>query len=134
MRILLFTIFSVFMLFTRPAIAIAQMATDESELKLINNNAAIYGTLKLAGGEKAMPVVLIISGSGPTDRDGNTPAGKNNSISMLSNALASNGISSLRYDKRGIGKSKIANLKEESLRFEDYISDAAAWIQKLKAE
>src|SRR5882672_2605071 len=56
---------------------------------------------------KAMPVVLLLSGSGPTDRNGNSPMlpGKNNSLQMLAEGLADNGIASLRYDKRGVGES-----------------------------
>ncbi len=106
----------------------------ESEISIVNNNLTIYGTLKLGDTIKPTIVALIIAGSGPTDRDGNNPAANNNSLNMLANALGSNGISSLRYDKRGVGKSKNAFIKEENLRFEDYVSDAEAWIKKLKAD
>jgi hypothetical protein len=61
-----------------------------------------------------------IAGSGPTDRDGNNPRLKNNSLKMLAVELVKNEIASLRYDKRAIGKSKIAGLQETDLRFENY--------------
>lgn len=79
------------------------------------------------------PVVLIIAGSGPTDRDGNSPAGvKASTYKLIAEGLAANGIASLRYDKlfSGISKSKI--IGEQDLRFEDYANDAAGWLACLK--
>src|ERR1700736_314589 len=69
---------------------------------------ALHSTLLLPQeSDKVMPVVLLLSGSGPTDRNGNSPMlpGKNNSLLMLAEGLAENGIASLRYDKRGVGES-----------------------------
>ncbi len=106
----------------------------ESEISMVNKNVTIHGTLELGDTTKPTIVALIIAGSGPTDRDGNNPSMKNNSLNMLAFALASNGISSLRYDKRGVGKSVNPMIKEENLTFEDYISDAEVWINKLKAD
>ena len=77
-------------------------------------------------------VALIIAGSGPTDRDGNNQAMTNNSLKMLAMELNKKGIASLRYDKRGIGKSREAGPKEVDLRFENYINDAKGWIYFLK--
>jgi alpha-beta hydrolase superfamily lysophospholipase len=81
-----------------------------------------------------IPVALLIAGSGPTDRDGNNPRMKNNALKMLAEALYKNGIASLRYDKRGIGASKPAGLKESELRFDTYIRDAVGWVQQLKQD
>ncbi|AXB32912.1 alpha/beta hydrolase [Vibrio campbellii] len=50
---------------------------------------------------------------------------------MLAHALAKEGISSLRYDKRGVGKSKDVGLNESELRFEDYINDAKILVDYL---
>ena len=58
--------------------------------------------------------------------------GKNNSYRLLAEALAADGIASLRYDKRGIGQSKVTGLKETDLRFETFVSDAASWISFLR--
>jgi pimeloyl-ACP methyl ester carboxylesterase len=113
--------------------AYAQTGT-ESDQSVVNNNVTLYGTLYQAASAKPTIVVLLIAGSGPTDRNGNNPSMQNNSLSMLAGALAANGISSLRYDKRGVGQSKAPMLKEDNLRFEDFISDAEAWIKKLKAD
>lgn len=85
---------------------------------------------------KPMPVVLLLSGSGPTDRNGNSPAlkGKNNSLLMLAEGLASNGIASLRYDKRGVGESAGAMVAEADLSFDTYVDDAMAWCEQLRKD
>jgi uncharacterized membrane protein/pimeloyl-ACP methyl ester carboxylesterase len=97
---------------------------------------AIHGTLLMPQVKAPLPVVLIIAGSGPTDRDGNTPAlpGKNNSLKMLATDFAANGIASLRYDKRGIAQSGEAATKESDLRFETYIDDAVEWCNRLRQD
>ena len=58
----------------------------------------------------------------------------NNSLLYLAQELAANGIATVRYDKRGIGKSATAGNKEEDLRFDHYIDDAAAWTNMLGAD
>ena len=104
--------------------------TDENVL-LKTKTGNIEGTLLFPDSIKIFPVVLIIAGSGPTDRDGNNPSMTNNSLKMLAESLCKNGIASLRYDKRGIAKSRSAGLNEADLRFENYIDDASAWIDFL---
>jgi hypothetical protein len=104
------------------------------QTELITSTGTIYGTLKTPIQLQQMTVALIIAGSGPTDRDGNNPAMKNNSLKMLSDSLLSHGIASLCYDKRGIAESVAAGSDESALRFENYIDDAVAWIEKLKSD
>ena len=95
----------------------------------------IYGTLTLPDGTRKVPVVLIIAGSGPTDRDCNSALGlKSNAFIMLADSLKKTGTACLRYDKRGIGESAHALKDEESLRLDDYINDAAAIIKMLKSD
>lgn len=102
-------------------------------LKVFTGN--ISGTLampKSATGK--VPVVLIIAGSGPTDRDGNSPLGvSGNTYKMMAGALGKNGIASLRYDKRMIGQSSTTT-KEKDLRFEDYADDAIALVGMLSSD
>ena len=86
----------------------------------------ISGTLLIPPGTTGkVPVVLIIPGSGPTDRDGNSPKlGLNtNAYRMLAEALSKNGIASLRYDKKLVGRS-VSTTKESQLKIEDYVEDA----------
>lgn len=98
------------------------------------NNDQIFGTLTVPDGVKKCPVALIIAGSGPTDRNGNNSMMKNNSLKMLAEELAKNGIASLRFDKRGIGESKKSAVAESSLVFENYTEDVKSWINYLKQD
>jgi uncharacterized protein len=77
------------------------------------------------------PVAILIAGSGPTDKDGNslTLTGKNNSLKMLAEELKAEGIAVIRYDKRGVGDNAALAKNESELRFDDYAEDAAAWIR-----
>jgi len=62
----------------------------ETPVTLTTKTGVLHGTLLIPTGTKSpMPVALIIAGSGPTDRDGNSPLlpGKNNSLKMLADAL-----------------------------------------------
>jgi hypothetical protein len=79
---------------------------DSTSVELNTKTGIIYGTLLIPNNIIGkMPVVIIIAGSGPTDRDGNNPMMKNNSLKLLAEALTNNGIATLRYDKRGVGES-----------------------------
>ena len=79
--------------------------------------------------------VLIVAGSGPTDRNGNSGAGLNTySYKMLGETLAHSGYAVMRYDKRGIGGSPIPAEDIPSLVFENYIDDARACAKFLRAE
>lgn len=114
--------------------AIPAFAAGDSAIVLKTATGNIYGTLKYGSnpGKKATgPIVLIIPGSGPTDRDGNSLYTKNNAYSALADSLSAHGISSLRYDKRGIGESKAA-ANETDLRFDTYVVDARSWIKLLQ--
>jgi pimeloyl-ACP methyl ester carboxylesterase len=105
----------------------------ESEIILKTPTGDIYGTLTTPVNINESPVVLIIAGSGPTDRDCNSPMGiKTNAYRMLAESFAANGISTLRFDKRGIAKSKAAMISESDIRFDNYINDAIGWIDMLK--
>lgn len=108
----------------------------EQPSTLVTPTGTIHGTLELPSATKPVPVVLIIAGSGPTDRNGNSRAlpGSNNSLKMLADGLAAHGIASLRYDKRGIAESAGAAGKEEDLRFDMYVADAEAWLKQLRAD
>lgn len=48
---------------------------------------------------------VLVAGSGPTDRDGNQAGLQTDLLKQIAQALAQAGIASLRYDKRGMGRS-----------------------------
>lgn len=106
------------------------------ELVLDTPTGKLYGTLEVPAGNGPFPLALIHPGSGPTDRDGNSPLlpGKNDSLKLLAQGLAQNGIASLRIDKRGIGKSAGAGMQEQDLRFDSYIKDSQAWLELLRKD
>jgi len=114
--------------------SIASAAEQPAELKTLSGT--LHGTLAIPDAAKPMPVVLLIAGSGPTDRNGNSALlpGANNSLKMLAEGLAAKGIASLRFDKRGVGESKSAMTAERDLRFDTYVDDAAAWANQLKKD
>ena len=108
--------------------------SKEETIELVTKTGTIKGTLLIADSTKTTPIVLIIAGSGPTDRNGNNPMMTNNSLKMLAEGLAKKGIASLRFDKRGIAESKDAGNKEEDLRFETYINDVKDWCNLIKKD
>ena len=92
------------------------------------NNIRLAGTLTLPGNSRQNPpVVILISGSGPQDRDetfmGHKP------FLVLSDYLTRQGIAVLRYDERGVGKST-GNF--ENATTEDFSQDVLSVIKFLK--
>ena len=112
-------------------LATTSLFASEEEITLNTPTGDIHGKLMLPENNTPCPLVIIIAGSGPTDMDGNSIGlgMTNNSLLYLAKELADNGIASVRYDKRGIGKSQAAGTSEEELRFEHYIDDATAWAE-----
>jgi uncharacterized protein len=95
----------------------------------------IKGSLSIPSKGKTFPLVIIIAGSGPTDRNGNNGAAvTSNSYKILADSLLQHNIASLRYDKRGIAESADTAVKEENMVFETYITDAADWVNLLKKD
>ena len=95
------------------------------------DNHSIHGTL-LESADSNSVLSIIISGSGPTDRDGNSTSLKSDYLKMLAEGLFENGISSYRYDKRGVGNS-IGNIQSgNDIKFSDFINDVVSIINHFK--
>ncbi len=77
----------------------------ETEFYTEINGNTIAGTICLPNRDGRFPMVLLIHGSGPLDRNGNTKGFKSNIFNAIAHHLANYGIGSLRYDKRGCGQS-----------------------------
>ena len=107
---------------------------QSKDVSIVVKGYELNGTLEVPKSKNPVDAVLIIAGSGPTDRNGNTAIlpGKNNSLEMLADTLYNNGIASLRYDKRGIGANKKVN--ESDLTFGMYVNDAVEWVKYLRKD
>lgn len=111
----------------------ADPSVTETPVTLKTMGSTLSGTLAMpkdANGK--IPVVLIISGAGSVDRDGNSASAdlNANTYRLLASALGKAGIASLRYDKRMVGQSTSGD-KEKNLSFEDYVDDATSLINML---
>ena len=104
-----------------------------------SGSLTLPGTLALpATYAKPVPVALIVAGSGPTDRNGNSVGplkAQNNSnlYAILAWQLAAQGIASVRYDKRVIGDN-IQKIDLPSISIDDFIADVAAGARRLAAD
>lgn len=97
-----------------------------TEVTLPTEPAPVRGTLLAPEDPRA--VAVILPGSGPTDRDGNSPLGiAAGTYRLLAEGLAAEGVATLRIDKRGIAGSASPAFSETDLRFSDYVEDARAW-------
>ncbi len=102
-------------------------APTTTPITLPGQPAPLHGTL-LTPEAPPRAVAVIIPGSGPTDRDGNSVLGvSGGTYRLLAEALAEQGVASLRYDKRGLGESAAALTGEADLRFDTYVTDARDW-------
>ena len=110
----------------------------QEELTASGPAGALKGTLTLPDDGETLrgdtPVFLIVPGSGPTDRDGNSPLGIAAApYKLLAEALASRGFPSLRIDKRGMFGSKDAVSNPNDVTIDRYGDDLVAWASAIQA-
>lgn len=132
---------------TLSLVPVAAAAADR-DISLAAGKGQIHGSLRTPEGFKHGPAVLIIAGSGPTDRNGDStvPGVTPGAYRLLADALEKAGIPSLRYDKRGIGASASvlvgdqpmnaanAGAAEAGLKITTFSDDAALLATRLAAE
>lgn len=108
--------------------AALMLSPVSTPVELPSTPAPLYGALLTPEGQTRAAAV-IIPGSGPTDRDGNSPQFgiKAATYRLLAEGLAERGVATVRIDKRGIGESAAAGPSEADLRFSAYAEDARAW-------
>jgi pimeloyl-ACP methyl ester carboxylesterase len=95
----------------------------EKEVKIPTSTETIQGNYLNPDNVEQAPLVILIPGSGPTDRDGNNASLKNNSLKYLAEQLAEKGIASYRYDKSVLTFGADAQTNVEALRFETFIEE-----------
>jgi len=105
-------------------------------VRLGRGDSTLFGTLEIPVGYKRTPLAIFLSGSGPTNRDGNTPSAgiQSNCLKLLARALEAQGVSTLRYDKRGVGESANAAVSESTLSVTTYSEDARGWISRYRGD
>lgn len=116
-----FKLLSLLILIAAPLLSQETQPKDEE----ITINEFISGSLLAPTSEDKPPLVIIIAGSGPTDRNGNQSFLKNDSYKKLARGLSKEGIASFRYDKR-ILKAQELGIKESELSFNDFVTDAVS--------
>ncbi len=105
---------------------IAAAAPGPVELTAPGPEGPLAGTL--LDPDPTGPLIVIIPGSGPTDRDGNNPLGvKGGAYRQLAEALAAKGIATLRIDKRGMFGSRAAFADADAVTTAGYADDVQAW-------
>lgn len=114
----------------RPQVPKRPLPYREVEVHFPNKGAdiSIAGTLTLPEGDGPFPAVILISGSGPQDRDetllGHKP------FLVLADSLTRRGIAVLRADDRGVGGSSGNHTRATSA---DFATDVEAEIDYLKS-
>jgi fermentation-respiration switch protein FrsA (DUF1100 family) len=101
---------------------------QEEEVVFTGPAGKLAGTLTLPGGKGPFPAVLLVTGSGPQDRD-ETIAGHRPFL-VVSDHLTRQGLAVLRYDDRGVGRSTGAFAAATTL---DFTEDAQAGLAYLRA-
>ena len=115
------------------------VAASAQGVRFVADGDSVYGTLQLPAmrtGAK-VPAALILAGSGPTDRDGNSKllAGKTDTLKAFAQALAADGVASLRYDKLGTGETGLGSYASHpnDIGFNGYVDEAIAAYRFLAA-
>lgn len=100
----------------------------ERDVHFLSDDVTLCGTFTIPDGAGAAPTVLMLPGSGQTDRDDNAKKLAINLFPQLAEMLDACGFATLRYDKRGVGAS---GGDYWSSGFEDRLTDAAAALRWL---
>lgn len=110
----------------------APAAAIETPYTIRSGTLGLGATLTVPRGATGrIPVAVIIAGSGPTDRNGNSIMGiRPNSYAQLAWRLAERGIATLRYDKRGMPGTQ-GSFDIRTMTLEDFAGDARAAAESL---
>lgn len=104
----------------------------ELEVTIPSTDALLSGTMCLPHEAGRFPTALWLQGSGPIDRNDNVAGQELNNAKAVAHYLADLGIATLRYDKRGVGKSTgeylaagHSDLVEDGLKVLQFLSSSA---------
>ena len=122
-------------LVTQAADTVPPVGAVESPYMIHSGTLGLAATLTLPrGASGAVPVAVIIAGSGPTDRNGNSLLGiRPNAYAQLAWRLAERGIATLRYDKRGMPGTQ-GTFDITNMTLDDFAADARAAAESLSRD
>lgn len=113
----------------RPQTPVPPFPYKEESVSFTNAGYTFNGTLTLPENyTKETPVVLMVTGSGQQNRD--EEMFEHKPFAVIADALARQGIASLRYDDRGWGDAR--SVKFMNFTVEDFCEDAAAVLPLLR--
>lgn len=104
--------------------------TENIKFENVESNLTLSGTLSLPAKKGKYPVAILISGSGPQNRDGEIMGHK--PFLVISDYLTKNGIGVLRYDERGVGESEGNFISANSKDFGSDVSSAVDYLKTRK--
>ncbi|MFC7356949.1 alpha/beta hydrolase [Jejudonia soesokkakensis] len=119
-----------FLLVTIPLVCFSQDKSYTSEE--IKVSKYVDGTLLVPINAEKPKLVIILAGSGPTDRNGNSMMAKSNTLKLLAEGLSAQGIATFRYDKRSVKMLKDRNPNVDHIKFDDFIEDATTTLDYFK--
>ena len=96
----------------------------EKDITIDSNGNRLSATVCLPEDKGCAPLVLMLHGSGPLDRDENMKGQRVNVFNTIAHHLARGGIASVRYDKRGCGNS---SGDYYAAGHSDLVDDAVNW-------
>lgn len=119
-------------LMTQTADTVPPPAAVESQYTIRSGSLQLAATLTVPRGvTRAVPIVVIIAGSGPTDLNGNSVMGiRPNAYAQLAWRLAERGIATLRYNKRGLAGTR-GSFDITKMTLDDFAADARAAAESL---
>ncbi len=105
-------------------------AQTKSDIEI---NSLIKGTLFTPDVNESQSLVILIAGSGPTNRSGNSVGNHNNSLLYLAEDLQKSGIAAFSFDKRVVAQLIAGKNAESDLIFSHQVDDVCDIIAYFKS-
>lgn len=102
------------------------------EISFSTGDAVYAGTLSYPSKAGVAPLVILVSGMGPQDRDWSFASGKYKMAKIISDYFNNNGIAVFRYDDRGFGKS--TGTPEGQISFDQLAGEVEKMAEMLKTK